>query len=192
MPFKLLYSKSINAKYLYANQNIIVELDSILTLANTFYVGYQIAYDDGDTISVNHSVYPPSDPYDVFRVFSSETGWETVTDAIAGGPSAVLDIQILATEDVIVDSNITSAPFSFSMFPNPNKHRRLSVWFLQAVNNKIDIGIYNVAGTMVYAHSEYVPSQELLIDLKNLSNGIYFINFSSEAGLHRTEKLILY
>lgn len=70
-----------------------------------------------------------------------------------------------------------------NLYPNPSKGKIF-------VNSSIiynDISIYNIVGKEVYLNEE--GSQEI-IDISNLSNGIYFINFNTKEGVI-TKKIIL-
>ena len=69
------------------------------------------------------------------------------------------------------------------MFPNPAK-RTANIQFNLANNkDRVEIGLYNVVGKLVidvYQGALISGSQNFLVDVNDLSSGIYFISIVSD------------
>jgi hypothetical protein len=74
-----------------------------------------------------------------------------------------------------------------SVYPNPNQG---TFTIHSAESNKADISIYDVLGKKVYEENAVLYSN-LLIDLSNHPNGIYFLNMRSGESL-MTKKIVLH
>lgn len=88
----------------------------------------------------------------------------------------------------LIDTNcvITSIPDqimqqSISIFPNPVKDR-LHVEF-EDIDNYESIAIYNVNGQLI--QSNPISSNVELIDMREMTNGFYFLEISTDSGIRR-------
>ncbi|SMO37799.1 Por secretion system C-terminal sorting domain-containing protein [Saccharicrinis carchari] len=97
----------------------------------------------------------------------------------------VIDAVLLPPSITSVDDEFKQAIFSLS--PNPaSSHTR--VIFDNTYTHKTKLSLYTVSGKLVF--SEFMNDSETIVDLSQLSKGLYFVVLESN-GNKRTEKLIV-
>ena len=86
-------------------------------------------------------------------------------------------------------SNETFLENQFSIYPNPNKGS-FTIEFKELVNS-FSVEIFDITGKTIYENN-YDQSSNLLqlINLENVTSGVYFINVKSDKGLV-TKKLVI-
>ena len=85
-------------------------------------------------------------------------------------------------DDSTINDNNNIADNSFNIYPNPNNGIFKIRYNLSENNNSLNIEIYNMYGQLEenYLYSNITSGyQELIINTKNLENGIYLIKLSS-------------
>ncbi|MBE9492141.1 MAG: T9SS type A sorting domain-containing protein, partial [Bacteroidetes bacterium] len=97
--------------------------------------------------------------------------------------------------DVTVDNTVGIAEIpndlSISIFPNPNNGQFILNIFSKE-SHTIDLKIFNPVGMLVFERSGITVNNKFTesIDLKNLSDSIYFLFFNGE-GIYMSNKIII-
>jgi len=115
------------------------------------------------------------------------------------GDEDIIDLnEIIYLELDTTELSLTSTSISennikldFSVYPNP-ANDKITLEFLSDNSNIINLSITNIIGVKIKEFS-IIPSNgvnRLNIDLNNMSNGIYFVNFNNNI-LKYTEKVII-
>jgi hypothetical protein len=96
--------------------------------------------------------------------------------------------ELSLTSTSINENNIK---LDFAVYPNP-ANDKITLEFLSDNSNMINLSITNIIGAKINEFS-VIPSNgvnRLNIDLNDMSNGIYFVNFNNNI-LKYTEKIII-
>ncbi|MEO9257721.1 MAG: T9SS type A sorting domain-containing protein, partial [Crocinitomicaceae bacterium] len=100
------------------------------------------------------------------------------------------DFQLFFNADSIDRTGIEeNAILAFKMYPNP-ANNSVQIQFNQN-NNEGTLLITDFSGKLVKSVSLNDASQEMNVDLSDLSQGIYFINHKTEAAISECKKLVI-
>ncbi len=105
----------------------------------------------------------------------------------------IIYLELDTTELSLISTSINenNIKLDFAVYPNP-ANDKITLEFLSNNSNKINLSITNIIGAKIKEFS-IIPSNgvnRINIDLNDMSNGIYFVNFNNNI-LKYTEKIII-
>ncbi len=133
-------------------------------------------------------------PADTFEYKFANDNW-TGQESLTSGSSCTITTdgftnrQIIVTENIVlpavcwgscdpcVDGFEMLNTNSLNIYPNPAQGQ-LNIALNQQVNDKLNLRVMDASGRVVFS-SIYNPAQKLSVDTKNLANGVYFLQVSS-------------
>ncbi len=86
--------------------------------------------------------------------------------------------------------NINQQDIAITLSPNPVQ-QQLKIAFSKKTTTAIQIRLYNTKGQSVQNWKAPQGTDRLSVDLKELTTGLYFIQFANPSGLIKTEKIII-
>ena len=100
-----------------------------------------------------------------------------------------LDTTELSSSSTSVINN--DIKIDFSVYPNP-ANEKITLEFISHTSNKINISITNILGEEIknYSINSIMGTNRYNIDLDDIKNGIYFLNFNNKT-LEYIEKIII-
>ena len=100
-----------------------------------------------------------------------------------------LDTTELSSSSTSVINN--DIKIDFSVYPNP-ANEKITLEFISHNSNKINISITNILGEEIknYSINSFMGTNRYNIDLDDIKNGIYFLNFNNKT-LEYIEKIII-
>ena len=117
---------------------------------------------------------------------------QAVADALFNNSDhlpVTMELTVYCNEDVNeLDSNV----LSFDIFPNPAS-KEINLRFYQENLNRANIVLFNTLGQVVYFNEIFVNDclTEHVIDVGNLTKGLYFLKITNADGLTNTSKIVV-
>ena len=173
-PEQLVIKKEVLLVDLVKGEMNFIEFDSVVTVNNTFYLGYQIEYNN---------------PLDTFALYMRENNnenntaliytdnsWESVYDFSSGNISTSFDIRPLIFDSI-------SDPFKYDTTLSTGEIKIIPVMARNAVKielyewpeEKVILNIYSLSGQLVASKLFSYPDKIIEYNLSNIRNGIYVI-----------------
>ena len=96
--------------------------------------------------------------------------------------------ELSSTTTSVINNDVK---IDFSVYPNP-ANEEITLEFISNNGNKMNLSITNILGERIkqYSISPIMGTNRYNIDLNDISNGIYFLNFNNNT-LKYTEKIII-
>jgi hypothetical protein len=122
-----------------------------------------------------------------YQYSSPQTAWVLKIDSLGntcsfvGCDSTIYTGYPIGLEEVLLDK------VAFSIVPNPSSGT-VSFVFPEAITTNCQLSIYDISGRLVNTFALKPDTQQLTVELHNLSSGIYYCHLSGNA---KTEKLVI-
>ncbi len=175
-PGQLIMQKKVLMIDMLADTLNFIEFDSILNVNNTFYLGYQLEYNN---------------PLDTFAVFMSEkddgnsintamitynNNWAPVSVLTTGNVPAAFDIRPLIFDSIDMsveyDTTLATGEIKITHLPAGNI---VKVEFYEWPDQKAIINIISLSGQLLATKSYEHPDKIINFDVAGLGNGIYIM-----------------
>jgi hypothetical protein len=200
------------------NVTFYVEVPSSVTVSSAIYIGggvfgtadaIELNDADGDGIWCGVAVFPPAGGYYTITNSPADGGdWDAKEDLSGlecGDPDAYndrtmpaldADISLGLTFGTCDEISIPSTPCSptgieddlsnelFSIYPNP-ANEIININTVKSINT---IKVYNMIGNLVIDDANFAGKS--VLNIKNLTNGIYFVDVVFNDGSYKNTKLI--
>lgn len=79
--------------------------------------------------------------------------------------------------------------FNFELFPNPANQQFVSIRLPLTIESDVFIKVFDLSGSLVY--SSFFESNNFLMDISSLNNGLYFIEISNQENVKAIKKLMV-
>lgn len=166
-----LASKTIKINTINVNSLTYINFDNPVNVTGAYYIGVKLSTGTTniDTVVVATNKNGNSNPGTAWEEWSNNTWSSYQSSWNIKVSNAILPIICKVSPAGITEADAIEAP---TVFPNPSKGE-LSINF-----NSLDVklvNIYNAMGEVVYTNSNKFSNNLLQLNLKNLANGIYYI-----------------
>jgi lysyl endopeptidase len=189
LPGKVIYQKEVLLADLTANIDNFVEFDSIVTVADSFFAGYEIFYNDPlDTFSTYMAGNRLNDPLNTAYVYDYQ--WQSLDHYTGGLLHSSFAVMPLVFDSISQTSPGTEFSGDLILYPNPAS---TYCWleFREVLASSVQLSIYNMQGEMV-ATMEFGPYQRTIrLETENLKNGVYLIGVKRDNRLNRVKMIIV-
>jgi len=188
IPGSVIYQKSVRLADLSPNSIHFIEFDTIVPVADSFFAGYELFYDNPvDTFSTYMAANRPVDTLNSSFVFTNQ--WISLNELSTG-----LLHTSFAIMPVVFDSVASSNQVPFSekirIYPNP-ADQYFWLEFNELNDGPVHLTIYNLQGQIV-AEQDYGPYQRSIrIETSDLGEGVYLIRTDQQNVTHAAKLLII-
>ena len=100
--------------------------------------------------------------------------------------NTIVQDQITITINELSKQNYS---FDFELFPNPVNQQYVSIRLPLTLENESFIKVFDLSGSLVY--SSFFKSNNFLMDISSLNNGLYFIEISNQENVKAIKKLMV-
>ena len=165
-----------------------VEFDSILSLQNNFYIGYEVYYNllFPDTFALHQTVNNENSFY-----INKDDTWIKANEFSDEDIGGHLGISIVACDSVplkMVKPEI-NRDFQVKLYPNPAKDF-ITIDFGSSNMPDVHVKISGLSGKIRYEKQFSQYNNTFKIPVTGLSNGLYLMNINA-AGFNKTKKLLI-
>ena len=189
IPGSVIYEKSVPLADLSPNTVQFIEFDTIVPVADSFFAGYELFYDNPvDTFSTYMAANRTVDTLNSAYVYNNDQ-WISLNELSLG-----LIRSSFAIMPVVFDSVASSDPVPFTekirLYPNPADDY---CWleFNELLDNPVHLTLYNLQGQIIEEH-DYGPYQRIIrIETSSLGEGIYLIRADQENVTNVAKLLII-
>lgn len=174
VPGRLLTEREILLADLSADATHMIQLDSIVTVSDTFFIGYQIYYDQPmDTFSLWMAGNRVPVQHNTAYVYNG-VQWVSLTTFTSGAVSSSFDIKpVLFDAGQIPDGEDDTGNFA-RVYPNPATNE---VWieFLEITTEQVQLELFDARGQLE-SRQVFPPYQTLIrLNAEHVTAGVYFL-----------------
>ncbi|MBN2481616.1 MAG: T9SS type A sorting domain-containing protein [Bacteroidales bacterium] len=190
IPKEIVFEKDVHLADLVKGEVNLIELDSSVSVVDTFYVGYELFYDiPQDTFAVwmadNRTVQPGNSAF----VFDG-ANWMSLNDYTSGSYNSSFSIMPVVYDHDPVTNPDDDSVAAILVYPNPVSD---ACWikFREMTAGPVQVKLYNLSGQLIY-QQEFPPYQTLIhLQTGNLPSGIYILKVTGAYGTSSL-KLVVY
>lgn len=189
IPGQLIYQKSVPLSDLAPNTVQFIEFDSIISIADSFFAGYELFYDDPlDTFSTYMAANRPVDSLNSAYVYNNNE-WISLNELSLG-----LIRSSFAIMPVVFDSTTAVNPVELTdkiwLYPNP-ADQYCWLEFNELFDVPLHVTLYNLQGQIIEEH-DYGPYQRSVrIETSHLGEGVYLVRADQENSTYVAKLLII-
>lgn len=189
LPGTVLAQKDLNINQIAVNGFTNVLFDNPVNVTGTCFVGFEMTYAAGDSVALFTSAIAQSGTNFAYEQFSNDT-WFAFNNNSSWGVTTSLGVQAIfcsPTGEVSILSNTNL----IDVYPNPNQGSLNLSYSFENQPERIQVSLINMSGQSV--HKEFISfagSGTQALDISNLSNGIYIVEFLGQSTVIR-KKIIL-
>jgi lysyl endopeptidase len=173
LPGQVIYEKVIPLVDLSANAVQFIEFDSIVSVTDSFFAGYELFYNNPlDTFSTYMAVNRQIDPFSTAYIFDNQ--WYSLENYTGGSLNSSFAIMPVVFDSIPNDGPSVESSSEIIIYPNPADSYSW-IEFKQMLAYPVRLTVYNVQGDIV-ADKEYGPYQRSLrLETAGFGMGVYFI-----------------
>jgi lysyl endopeptidase len=174
LPDKILYEKSLYLADLSAEDMCFVEFDSLVSVRDTFFTGYELHYDmPQDTFSTYMAANRIVDPYNSAYVFDG-LQWKSLDEYTDGQVYSSFAVMPVVFDSIPANGQDTDSTDMVIAYPNPAT-TFISIEMKEHATAGIQVSLFNLQGQLVYEGEFNGNLQVIRLEHLDLSNGIYII-----------------
>ncbi len=175
----IIYSKDLLLLDLTANDNILVEFDSSISVNKTFYIGYEVFYDTpDDTFTVNMNLHDETDGMNSAFVYHNQE-WQLLTDYLNLDLDASFDIRPIVFDSIPEDPQTEIHPPENDVFIYPvPAGDRINIMFWELPRSDVRIELFDVTGKLMKSELYKSPSINMEYYLDKIPSGMYVIKLN--------------
>jgi lysyl endopeptidase len=187
-PGLVLYRESIPLANLSPNTVQFIEFDTIVPVADSFFAGYELFYDNPvDTFSTYMAANRPADILNSAFVYS-DNQWTSLHELSMG-----LIHSSFAVMPVVFDSVTSSKPVPFDgkirLYPNP-ADQYCWLEFNELIDSPVHLTLCNLQGQII-REQDYGPYQRSIrIETSGLAGGVYMVR-ADQGNITHVSKLLI-
>ncbi len=177
-PDDLIYEKEVYYSEMMRDQENFIRLDTLLYVNESFYIGYEISYNNfADTFAL-YTTIPETGADENTAFYRSAGQWLPLTDG-AQAYSASLSIWPVVMNYYPPDIlNPEEFPVhEVTLYPNPT-YGNLQVLFKSAPSDDVNLKVYDVSGRLVLEVTKQSPEPNFILNTGNLNQGIYLLKIT--------------
>jgi lysyl endopeptidase len=188
LPGKVIYQKEVPLADLSANMDNFIEFDSIVSVADSFFAGYEIFYNDPlDTFSTYMAGNRLDDPHNTAYVYDNQ--WQSLDNYTGGLLYSSFAILPLVFDSIPQTNPGTEFSGDLVLYPNP-AGTYCWIEFREMLASSVEVSVYNMQGALITT-MEFGPYQSnIRLGTSDLRNGAYLVKVKRGNRIN-TAKLII-
>lgn len=189
-PETIIYEKDVPLPDLMEGTVNLVELNSAVSVSDTFYVGYELYYDSPqDTFALWMAENRAPQQENTAFVFDG-TVWWPLDDYTSGAIYSSFDIKPVVYDTEPVPEPEDNVESLIQVYPNPLSDE-CWIKFREMTAGSVKLKLYNLSGQLIY--EEVFPPYQTLIHLRtrSLSTGVYILKIVTDEGTGNAKLIII-
>jgi hypothetical protein len=173
IPGKVTYEKNVQLADLSSYTANFIEFDSIVSLADSFFIGYELFYTSPmDTFSTYMAANRLNNPFNTAYVY--DNGWQSLNGVTGGLINSSFAIMPVVFDSIPHDGPLVDPDSDIVLYPNP-AYSYCWIEFGKMLAFPVQLSVYNLQGELVL-EEEYGPYQRSIrLETAGFSSGIYLI-----------------
>ncbi len=175
----IVFTRDLFLADLMADEDFLLELDSVISVDGDFYVGYEISYDSPlDTFAVKMSLNDDTDAENSAYVMV-DYQWQLLTDYLNMNLNASFDIRPVVFDSIPEwpGTDILPPENDVFIYPVP-ANDKVNITFWELPRSDVRIDLYNVNGQLIKSELYKSPSVTLEYYLDKIPSGMYIIKMN--------------
>jgi len=189
LPGEIIFEKDISLADLVKNEINLVELDSAVTLSDTFYVGYELFYENPmDTFAVRMADNRPVQQKHTAYVYEG-TEWISLADYTGSSVYTSFAIMPVVYEQLPDTDPDERFEGHVLVYPNPVAD---DVWveFKEMSAGAVQLQLFNLSGQLIF-QQDFPPYQTLIhLSTTGLATGVYVLRITGNQGTSNIKLVI--
>lgn len=174
LPDRIIYEKNLLLADLSADDRCFIEFDSLISVRDTFYAGYELNYDlPQDTFSTFMAANRIIDPHNSAYVFDG-LQWKSLDDYTGGLLHSSFAVMPVVFDSIPANGQYNDTTDMVIAYPNPAT-TYISIEMTETATSDIQVSLFNLQGQLVYEGEFNGNLQVIRLEHLDLNNGIYII-----------------
>ncbi len=192
-PGEIVFFKNILLLDLIEDEINLINLDTVVPVENSFFIGYEICYSlPGDTFAVNMNVNERIGSENTAYVFS-DSQWLPMNEYIPSIYNISLDIQPIVYDSVplVIRPDTVLPEGEILIYPNPVTTNKVGILFWERPENDIQINLFDLNGQLISSKVHTQPDIVIEYYVGDILPGIYFIQVNISKFIIITKKIVV-